>query len=182
MFLDRADRDDQPVGDRLIGMTLGDQAQDFQLALAERLDRELGDWRLRLSAELLSLCLYVCVLSVNSTGSASSIWPAYGCDLRSALCDLRQQRRHRRAFIHKDAHIAFRFGERQSAFEHGQRCGALALRLERQGRRTGSRSYRPCVHPLPRAVEPIQHLQRIGQERPGWCSRPCAICARASVR
>jgi hypothetical protein len=27
--LDRADGDDQPVGDRLIGVTLGDQAQNF---------------------------------------------------------------------------------------------------------------------------------------------------------
>ena len=27
--LDRADSDDQPVGDRLIGMPVGDQAKDF---------------------------------------------------------------------------------------------------------------------------------------------------------
>ena len=40
VLLDRADGDDQPVGDRLIGMTVGDQAQDFQLAVAEWLDQD----------------------------------------------------------------------------------------------------------------------------------------------
>ena len=35
VLLDRTDRNHEPVGDRLIGMTLGDQAQYFQLALAE---------------------------------------------------------------------------------------------------------------------------------------------------
>ena len=37
--LDRADRDDQPVGDRLIGVTIGDQPQDFSFTFAERLDQ-----------------------------------------------------------------------------------------------------------------------------------------------
>jgi hypothetical protein len=37
VFLDRADCDNQPVGDRLVGKTIGDQAQNLQLALAERL-------------------------------------------------------------------------------------------------------------------------------------------------
>ena len=35
---DRADGDDQPVGDRLIGVTVGDQAQDFQFTVSEWLD------------------------------------------------------------------------------------------------------------------------------------------------
>ena len=38
VLLDRTDCDDEPIGDRLIGKTLGDQAQNVQLALAERLD------------------------------------------------------------------------------------------------------------------------------------------------
>jgi len=38
VLLDRTDRDDQPVGDRLVGVTVGDQAQDFQFTFAERLD------------------------------------------------------------------------------------------------------------------------------------------------
>ena len=42
VLLDRTDCDHQPVGDRLIGKTIGDQAQDFQLALAEGLGQCRG--------------------------------------------------------------------------------------------------------------------------------------------
>jgi hypothetical protein len=37
VFLDRAEGNHQPVGDRLVRVTFRDQAQDFQLTLAERL-------------------------------------------------------------------------------------------------------------------------------------------------
>jgi hypothetical protein len=39
MALDGADGDDQPIGDRLVGMPLGDQAQDLQLAIGQGLDQ-----------------------------------------------------------------------------------------------------------------------------------------------
>ena len=42
---DRTDREDQGISDRLIGMTIGDQAQDFELAVGEWLD-QVGGLRL----------------------------------------------------------------------------------------------------------------------------------------
>jgi hypothetical protein len=36
---DRADRNDQCIGDRLVRMPLGDQAQDFELAVGQGLNQ-----------------------------------------------------------------------------------------------------------------------------------------------
>jgi hypothetical protein len=40
VLLDGANRDDEPIGDRLIGMPIGDQAQDLVFARAQQLGQD----------------------------------------------------------------------------------------------------------------------------------------------
>ena len=43
VLLDRTERDDEPVGDRLIGMALGDQVEDLTFTVTQWLDQRQGD-------------------------------------------------------------------------------------------------------------------------------------------